>query len=217
MDFLKMMLNLQFFSADTGGMGGADTTADDKKTDDQKLDDKKTDDEKTDDKKSDAKDTKTFTQEELDEIVRNRVARAEKDKQDAIDEAKKLAKMNAEEKKDYDFKKLQRENEELKAAQNKFSLGKEATKMLAGSGIVADDDLLEFVVRENAETTKQAVQAFSALVAAKVDEGVKEKLKGNSPKKQTGAAGSTTKQTILAIKDSAERIKAIQDNPHLFK
>lgn len=160
---------------------------------------------------------KLFTQAEVDKIAKDRAARAEKDKEKAIEEAAKLAKMNADEKQKYELEKLQKENAELKAAQNRYSLGREATKMLAESNILADEDTLEFVVREDAEATKAAVTKFAALIDAKVDEAVKEKLKGTPPKKSPNGSGATTKAEILAIKDASARIKAIQANPQLFK
>ncbi|KYG34916.1 DUF4355 domain-containing protein [Alkalihalobacillus trypoxylicola] len=137
---------------------------------------------------------KTFTQEELEKVVQSRLARAEKDKAKAIEEAEKLAKMNADEKQKYEFEKLQRENEELKAAQNKYSLGREAAKMLADSNIIADDEILSLVVREDAEATKVAVSAFSSLVARIVDAQILEKMKGKSPKKQTETPVTLTKE-----------------------
>lgn len=199
----NLRLNLQFFSADPGG-GGTPPTDPSADPIDPPVD-------------PPADPPKTFTQKELDDIVAKRVARAEKDKQDAIDEAKKLAKMNADEKQKYEFEKLQKENEQLKLEKNRYSLGREATKMLSELGITADDDVLDFVVREDAEATKLAVQAFGTLVQSKVDDAVKEKLKGTPPKGNPGNGAAVTKETIMAIKDSSVRIKAIQDNPHLFK
>ncbi|MEI3611621.1 DUF4355 domain-containing protein [Pseudogracilibacillus sp. SO30301A] len=173
-------LNLQFFAEQDDDPG--DNPADDPQDDDPKDDDLSNDDPKDDDKPK-------FTQKQLDKIVQDRVNRLEKDKQDAIDEAKKLAKMNADEKRQYELEKLQRENEELKAAQNRFELGKEATKMLSASGITATDEILDFVVREDAEKTNEAVKAFSALVDKISDERMKEKLKGKPPKTQTQQNG----------------------------
>lgn len=160
---------------------------------------------------------KTFTQDELEKIVQSRLARAEKDKAKAIEEAEKLAKMNEAEKQKYEFEKLQRENEELKAAQNRYSLGREATKMLSDSGIIADDDVLSFVVREDAESTKEAVSTFSALIDRISDERMREKLKGNSPKVQTIQTSTMSKDEIMKIKDTQKRQKLIQENIHLFQ
>lgn len=209
-----LRLNLQFFAADTGDSGGTDTDNDDK---DDTKDDQKDDRVDTSTKDDPPKDDEPkFTQKQLDKIVQDRVNRLEQDKQDAIDEAKKLAKMNADEKKDYELEKLRQENERYKQNENRYELGKEATKILAESNIVATDDILDFVVREDADKTSAAVKAFSDLVDKISDDRMKEKLKGTSPKKQTKATGAVTKESIMAIKDGAERIKAIQENQHLF-
>lgn len=207
----QLRVNLQFFSQDdTGGSNPSDENSDDAQDDTQEdqSDDKKDDKSKDEEPK--------FTQKQLDKIVQDRVERAEKDKEDAINEAKKLAKMTEQQKKDYEYEKMQRENAEYKAKLNRFELGKEATKILAESGITASDEILEIVVRDDAETTSAAVKAFSDLVDKVSDERMKEKLKGTSPKKRTNVTGAATKESIMAIKDGAERIKAIQENHHLF-
>ncbi|GGP07291.1 DUF4355 domain-containing protein [Oceanobacillus neutriphilus] len=159
----------------------------------------------------------TFTQKQVDKMIKDRLAREKKDKEDAVAEAEKLAKMNAEQKREYEFEKLQRENEELKAAQNKYELGKEATKMLAESSITATDEILDFVVREDAEKTGEAVKAFSELVDKIADERMTEKLKGKPPKKQTGQVGTMSKEEIMKVQDTSKRHKLIQENMHLFK
>lgn len=215
MDLMNLFkLNIQYFAQDdTGGSNPSDDNADDTK-DDQQGDQTDNKDKKDDQSKEGEP---KFTQKQVNQMIQDRVKRLERDKQDAIDEAKKLAKMSADEKREYEFKKLQEENKQLKAEQNKFSLGKEATKILAESGIVASDEILDFVVREDAESTSAAVKAFSDLVDKVSEERMKEKLKGKSPKKQTRTPSAVTKESILAIKDGPERIKAIQDNPHLYK
>lgn len=203
----KLKLNIQFFAE----AAEADTET----TDQQELETTETEQQQEEEKKQETK--KTFDEDQVEKIVKDRLARAEKDKQKAIQEAEKLAKMNADEKQKYEFEKLQRENEELKAAQNRYSLGREATKMLAASDIIADDETLEFVVRDDAEATKAAVTKFAALVEAKVDAAVKEKLKGTPPKKSNGNTGTMTKAEIMAIADDFDRRKKIAENPHLFK
>lgn len=210
MFFNLLRLNLQYFSIDDpagGGDPGNPPTDPEPKDPPKDLEDPKPKDPPE----------KTFTQEDVDKMVKDRLARAEKDKEKAIKEAEKLAKMTADQKREYEFEKLQRENEKLKAAQNKYELGKEATKILSESGITATDEILEFVVREDAEKTSEAVKAFSELVDRISEERMKEKLKGKPPKKQAGSPGAMTKESIMAIKDSAKRIQAIQDHPHLFK
>lgn len=175
--------------------------------------------EEKDGKKEDKKqeETVTLTQAQLDKMLADRERRALKDKEKAVEEAEKLAKMSADQKREYELDKLKRENEELKASQNRFELGKTATAILAESGIVADDEILDFVVKEDAEKTNNAVKAFIALIDKVSDDKMRDKLKGNAPKKQQTKPGSMTKEEILAIKDGAKRIQAIQENQHLFK
>lgn len=200
-----LKLNLQFFS-EADDAGGSNPDNEDENQTDESVDEEE--------KKQEEK---TFTQDQVDQIVKDRIARAEKDKAEAVKEAEKLAKMSADQKREYELDKLKRENEELKAAQNRFELGKTATAILAESGIVADDEILDFVVKEDAEKTNNAVKAFTALVDRVSDDKMRDKLKGNAPKKQQTKPGSMTKEEILAIKDGAKRIQAIQDNEHLFK
>lgn len=207
LDLLK--LNLQFFSQDDpGGSNPSDDNPEGKE------DDPPTDD--PEDKK-DKKDEPTFTQEQVDDIVKDRIKRAEQDKEKAVKEAEKLAKMTADQKREYEFEKLQRENEQLKQSQNRFELGKVATSILAETGITANDEILDFVVREDAETTSEAVKAFSELVDKISDERMKEKLKGTSPKRQKGAPGALTKEQIMKEPDSKKRQRMIRENSHLFQ
>lgn len=160
---------------------------------------------------------KTYTQEELEEIVKQRVAREKKAAEKAVKEAEKLAKMNEEQKKQYELEKLQKELEDYKKKDAFYSLSKEATKMLAEKDIVADDELLSFVVKESAEDTQTAVNTFISLVDKKVQEGVKKALAGNPPKVTTSNGKALTKADIMAEKDPVKRQKLISENMSLFK
>ncbi|MDK8252496.1 DUF4355 domain-containing protein, partial [Enterococcus faecalis] len=72
-------------------------------------------------------------------------------------EAKKLAKMNAEQKAEYEAKKQAAYIAELEAKINRSGLEKEASKMLSESGIAASDEILALVVKDDAERTQEAV------------------------------------------------------------
>lgn len=198
MDFLKLKLNLQFFSADdaSGGDNSDGVTADG------------TDTESVITKLPDDDEVKTFTQEEVDDMIKKRVARTEKDKQDAIDEAKKLAGLNAAEKQKYEYDKIKKENDDLKLEKNRYSLGREATKMLTELGVAVDDETLDFVVREDADATKKAVKSFSDLITKKVNEGVKGRLRQETPK-VSGGIGGDTKQPSL--EEMAQEVRIIKN------
>lgn len=174
-----------------------------------------TDDNKTVD--NNGNEEKTFTQTEMEEIITKRVAREKRATEKAVEQAEKLAKMNEEEKREYEFETLQNELAELKKKDAYYGLSKETSKMLTEHGIQADDEVLNLVVGEDAEGTKENVGAFVNLINRKVEEGVKQALAGQSPRVNTSNNNNVTKESIMAIKNNAERVKAISENTELFE
>lgn len=143
---------------------------------------------------------KTFTQEEVNALIEKRLAKQEKSFnkriQEKLDEAEKLRQMNAEQKAEYEAKKQADYIAELEAKINRSGLEKEASKMLSENGLVVDDKILDFVVKDTAEATQEAVDSFSTLVNDLADKKVSELLKGKTPKKveQTTSASITQEQ-----------------------
>ena len=163
---------------------------------------------------------KTFTQAELDDIVQKEKAKAkrsaEREYKEKMDEAEKLRKMNAEQKAEYDAQKQADRIAELEAQLNRNGLEKEASKMLSEAGIVASDDILSFVVKNDAEGTQEAVNALSSLVNDLADKKVSEMLKGKTPKKvEQSTTGAITKKQFdkMGYKD---RNELLQNNPELY-
>ena len=154
---------------------------------------------------------------QMEKIIQDRVARANKQAEKQVEEAKRLAKMNEAEKEKYRLEQLEKELEEYKQKDAYYGLSREASKMLVEHDIQADDDVLQFVVGEDADATKASVNAFVELVNAKVEQGVQKALSGRTPKANVNANQAVTKESIMGIKDATERIKAIQANPQLFK
>ena len=163
---------------------------------------------------------KTFTQAELDDIVQKEKAKAkrsaEREYKAKMDEAEKLRKMNAEQKAEYEAQKQADRIAELEAQLNRNGLEKEASKMLSEAGIVASDDILNFVVKDDAEGTQEAVGALSSLVNELADKKVGEMLKGKTPKKvEQSTSGVITKEQFnkMGYKD---RNELLQNNPELY-
>ena len=163
---------------------------------------------------------KTFTQAELDDIIQKEKAKAkrsaEREYKAKMDEAEKLRKMNAEQKAEYEAQKQADRIAELEAQLNRNGLEKEASKMLSESGIVASDDILSFVVKDDAEGTQVAVSALSSLVNELADKKVSEMLKGKTPKKvEQSTSGVITKEQFnkMGYKD---RNELLQNNPELY-
>ena len=158
---------------------------------------------------------KTYTQDELEEIVKARVAREKKAAEKAVEEAAKLAKMNEEEKREFEYQKLQEELAELKRKDAYYGLSREASKMLAEHDIQANDDLLKFVVDDSAEETQSKVNAFVELFNAKVEEGVKKALSGRAPRANVNANQVVTKEDFNKMGYS-ERVALKQKDENLY-
>lgn len=198
-----MKFNLQYFADDNEQIENGGEPVDETIKDTETPDEKETPELK-------------YSDEDVDKIVQKKLAKAKKDKEAAVEEATKLAKMNEDQKAEYDREQLEKELAELRRKDAFYNLSKEASKMLAEHDITADDELLQVVVKDDAEGTKQAVESFVNLFNAKVKEGVKQALAGNSPK-YPNTGKTLTKQQILDEKDATKRVKLIQQNPQLFK
>lgn len=164
---------------------------------------------------------KTFTQSEVDELIKKRLAKQEKsfDKrmQEKLDEAEKLRQMNETQKAEYEQEKQRAYIAELEAKINRSGLEREASKMLSEGGIVADDKILGVVVKDTAERTQEAVESFVALVNELADKKVGEKLKGKTPKKmEDTTAGEITKEQFNKM-GYQSRNELLQNNPELYR
>lgn len=168
---------------------------------------------------------KTFTQaevtEKIQQAVNRAVAKAHKDAEEKFKaeqgEAKKLAKMNAEQKAEYEQKKQAKEIADLKAQLNRNALEKEASKLLSEAGIVADDEILGFVVKEDAEGTQEAINRFSSLVNDVADKKVSEALKGRTPGKVgEQSSAEITKERFDRMGYRAQ-LDLKKNNPELYE
>jgi len=159
---------------------------------------------------------KKYTEEDVDNIVKRRKAEWQKQQEKAVSEAKKLAEMNAQQKAEYERDQYKKELEELQRTASLAEMAKTARKMLADEGIVIGDDLLSRIVGDDAETTKAAVDEFAKLFTDAVESAVKERLKGEPPRKGSGGAPAMTKEQIMAIKDPELRQRKMLEHRELF-
>ena len=136
---------------------------------------------------------------------------------DKLSEAEKLAKMTNEEKAAYRISQMEKELNAFKEKDTLAEMAKTARKMLAEDEINIPDELLSHLVSTDAEDTKNTVQAFARLFKDAVQDAVKDKLKGNPPKRGTGGRGNVTREQILAIKDPSERQRMIAEHIDLFE
>lgn len=165
--------------------------------------------------KQDDKQQPKYTDADVDEIVSKRLAKWEKQQAAKVEEAAKLAEMNAQQKAEYERDKVQKELDEYKRRDTVNAMVAESRRQLSEQGIAVSDDILARLVGETAEETKASVDAFSTAFTAAVEDAVKKQLAGKAP--AAGVATKTmTKEEILAIKDPIARQAAIRDNIGLF-
>ena len=206
----KSIFDLQLFADGEGAVAtGADTA--------EKIDTAAADQDKgAKDTKKGGEGEKKYSDADLDEIINKKFAKWEQRKQKEVDEASKLAAMNEQQKAEYERDKLRKELDEYKRKDTLSEMSKTARKMLTDAGISVSDDLLSMLVTTDAEKTKTAVEGFSKAFTDAVEAAVKERLKGEPPKKGTGGASSMTKEAIMAIKDPELRQQKMLENKHLF-
>jgi len=164
---------------------------------------------------------RTFTQEELNDIIEGRLAKAKKawDKElaDKQSEAEKLAKMDADQKKTYEFEKRVKDLEKREAEITRRELKSQALEMLEQKNLPKSlVDLLNLTDADSCKASIDAVEkAFSQAVQADVDN----KLKGDRPITKAPGAKTYTKEQINnmsaaeinanweAIQESLKKIK----------
>lgn len=136
-----------------------------------------------------ATDDKKYSDADVDRIMKDRRARWEKEKKAAEDEAAKLAKMDEQQKLQYEFEKQQKANEDLQAEidqlrqeKNRIELTKAAATLLQNSNIDATEGILNFVVGNDAEQTKANIDAFVKIVEAQVKKAEVARATGTTPK-----------------------------------
>lgn len=178
--------------------------------------------EETKEKKAEDKEPeKKYSDEQVDEIIKEKKAKWQKQQDEKIkelEEARKLEKMNEDEKLKYELDKYKKELEEYKQRENQSAMAKVAKNMLIEEGFNISDDLVNNLITDEAETTKENVKDFAGMLKDLVEKEVNERLKGKSPEvKKTGVKSSRGQRSeILGIKDAVKRREAMLNHPELF-
>ncbi len=160
-----------------------------------------------DDDDDDPDGEKKYSVKEVDELIKRKKAEWEKQRKKDDDEAKKFAKMNAQEKAEYKQQQLEKRIQELEDEKTLSGMRDEARKQLSEKGINISDNLLEFMVSKDAEKTKKAVDSFAELFNAAVNEAVKGKARQTTPKESGGFSGGKGKLDIRKMAEEARIIK----------
>lgn len=165
---------------------------------------------------------KTFTQDELNHIVQERVqravAKAQKDAEDKIKQAQsegeRLAKLTKDERaKEEEAKRLA----DLEAREKAIAVKElriETQSLLSDEGLPIE--FLDVVMADTAESVKENIASIRKVFDEAVEKRVNERLTQDKPRRGA-TAGAMTKAEIMAVQDANERQKLIAENLELFR
>lgn len=164
---------------------------------------------------------KTYTQEEVDALLQQETDRRvtsalkkqEAKNQAAIKEAEKLAKMNEQEK--YEYQLRQRE-EAITAKEKQLALAENknvASSILAEKGLSLS--LVDFIVAEDADTMKNNIDILEKAFKQSVKLEVEKRMAGSTPKKNLPLDKPIDKAQFLKM-STMELSTLRRDNPELY-
>ncbi|MDC2841608.1 DUF4355 domain-containing protein [Limosilactobacillus mucosae] len=156
---------------------------------------------------------KTFTQDEVNKIVSQRLERQKEQLKAKEDEAKKLSRMNAEQKANYELEKANKRAEETAAKLARYEMRDSAKQMLADGGFNnADNSLLDLVVTDTAESTQENVNVLLTAIEAIREDERNKLLAGKTPTLGGKEIKPVSAQELVKM-STAERVKFQRENP----
>lgn len=156
---------------------------------------------------------KTFTQDEVNKIVSQRLERQKEQLKAKEDETKKLSRMNAEQKANYELEKANKRAEEAAAKLARYEMRDSAKQMLADGGFNnADNSLLDLVVTDTAESTQENVNVLLTAIEAIREDERNKLLAGKTPTLGGKEIKPVSAQELVKM-STAERVKFQRENP----
>lgn len=155
-----------------------------------------------------------YSQSDLDREISLRFEKWEKRQQKEIEEAQKLASMDAQEKAQYELDKREEELNKLERSIIMQQNTNQCMTMLSDRGI--DVGLAEFVVAEDAETMKANIDNIDKIFKAAVESEVNKRLQGTTPKRDVTDNAAITKDQFKNMSVS-ERQKLYETDKELYQ
>lgn len=171
---------------------------------------------------------KTFTQDEVDRIVADRVKRSEDKMRSKLfeeakskvkaeqDEAKKLEEMNASQRRKYEDQKRDEELEQLRAKVQRQEMEQTAMGILKEKGISVDQDVLDLVVADTAEVTSDRIEKLATLIDTRAREIRRQDFSTSAPK-QSGSGQKVATLDEFKRMSYTERLELKNDQPELYQ
>lgn len=169
-----------------------------------------------DEKGGDDGDEKKYTDAEVNALLDKKFAQWKAKQEKAVDEAKKLEKMSADEKNAARLKELQDRLDAFEQKEARAKMAASARKLLQDENITVGDVVVNALIGQDAETTKEAVDTFIKAFKAAVKAEAKATFGKQAPKAGT-TSGRLTKEDIFKIEDPIKQQEAIRKNINLFR
>ena len=168
--------------------------------------------------KADEVQVKTFTQEEVNEMISKRLQRERKDIEAKIEaerkQAEELAKLSEQEKASKLLELKEKElNDKIRAFENERLLN-ETSKQLASKNLPIQ--FAEILKGNDAEKTFENIQLFEAKFNEAVEKVVTERLRGNVPKTTTSSSAVSITKEQFRNMSYMEKMNLYNENKELF-
>ena len=161
------------------------------------------------------KQEKLFTQEEVNNIIEKRLNKEKSKWKNEVDQAKRLAEMSAEERAKEEFRMQKAAFEKERAEFERERLLVQTQKELSTKNVPIE--FAEMLVRDDAESTKEAIDNFANLYVQSVENGVSNKLKGRPPKTKSTPNNDGLDRASFMKLSLAEQQKMARENPERYK
>ncbi|MBY4961351.1 DUF4355 domain-containing protein [Streptococcus suis] len=164
---------------------------------------------------TDPKDEKKYTDADVDAIIDKKFAKWKAEQEKAESEAKKLAKMNAEDKQKYQLDKREQDLADREAEITRRELTAEAKTILSERGLPIE--LVDVVNLTDADSVRDSIDAIQKTWEAAVLKGVADKTKGSAPmKKAPVESGEITKEQFNRM-GVRSRNELFERDPELYR
>lgn len=157
---------------------------------------------------------KLFTQEEVNNIVEKRLNKEKNKWKNEVDQAKRLAEMSAEDRAREQFKMEKAEFERQRAEFERERLLVQTQRELSTKNIPVE--FADMLVKDDAESTKIAIDTFASLYNQSVEKGVSNKMKGRPPKTKQTQSDGLDRAAFMKL-SLAEQQKMAKENPERYK
>lgn len=165
-------------------------------------------------KNQEQKETKTYTEEEVQKLLQQEGDRRVTQALNKQKEAQKLANMSQEEKNQYEYNQKLSELEKREQELAKKELMMETEKQLGEKGLPAE--AAAFIVAVDAEQTKKNISAFEKMFNKAVEAAISQKIATGSPKTGSGNNGAMTAAEFKKL-NLAQQAEIYRTNPELYK